>query len=131
MLINFIYEGINADIWSRFSVTDVTGFVPPEPVDINPEVAPVSDTQTDKVDPLAVALPIFFLLLLLLIAILLLALKRKWCRKGYFSVHIGFENYLILAFYVAIFFDTSIKRKKIFFLIIFFSWFFFGIFLSK
>lgn len=99
MLINLIYKGINADIWSRFSVTDVTGFVPPEPVDINPKVAPVSDTQTDKVDPLDVALPIFFLLLLLLIAILLLlAWKRKWCRKGYFSVHIGFENYLIFAF---------------------------------
>lgn len=105
-------------------MTDVTGFVPPEPVDINPEVAPVSDTQTDKVDPFAVALPIFFLLLLLLIAILLLlAWKRKWCRKGYSNVHIGFENYLILSFYVAISFDTSIKRKKIFFLIIFFSWF--------
>lgn len=83
-------------------MTDVTGFVPPEPVDINPEEATVSDTQTDKVDPLAVALPIFFLLLLLLIAILLLlAWKRKWCRKGYLSVHIGFENYLIFAFNVA------------------------------
>lgn len=43
VLINLIYKGINVDIWSRFLVMDVIGFVLLELVDINFEVVFVSD----------------------------------------------------------------------------------------